>query len=211
MKSRLAAVALLGAALMVAGWAFAQEKSDVAAGDACTAETKCCASQEGCCAKKSEGCNAEAGCSAVAKKGDVQSVVLCPVSGVALKTCPVSGKPTNAVLASYQGAKVYLGCEACAAKFTKDKAKYAAKANLQLAATGQAKQIACPLSGKKVTKDGIVKVAGLKVAVCCGGCTKKLRTAEAKDQIELIFGKKGFAKGFALKKPTDKKQIAKAG
>lgn len=63
--------------------------------------------------------------------------------------CPVTGEPASkSVSTDYQGAKVYFCCPGCIAPFNKDTAKYAAKANLQLVVTGQAKQVACPLTGR---------------------------------------------------------------
>ncbi len=106
-------------------------------------------------------------------------------------------------------AKVYLKCGSCAKQFKEHTAKYATKANLQLVATGQAKQIACPISGQKTDGKRIVQVAGLKVAVFCGGCEHEVQTAKPKDRIELVFGKKAFAKGFALKKSPNKEETTK--
>ena len=56
-------------------------------------------------------------------------------------------------------------------------AKYAALANLQLVATGQARQVACPLTGGKLNSQQVLKVSGVKVAFCCGGCPKKVAKA----------------------------------
>src|SRR5262245_27809739 len=54
-------------------------------------------------------------------------------------------KEANAV--DYKGGKVYFCCMNCPKKFSEDPSKFAAAANAQLVATGQAKQEKCPLSG----------------------------------------------------------------
>lgn len=115
--------------------------------------------------------------------------------------CPVAGKPAKAnVTVDYKGAKVSLCCGNCKAAFSKNPAKYAAKANLQLVATGQAKQVNCPFAGKAVNPAQSVTVAGTEVSFCCGGCKGKAAKAEGDDQIKLIFNDKAFAKGFKVTK-----------
>lgn len=115
--------------------------------------------------------------------------------------CPVSGeKISKDAAVDYKGGKLYFCCEGCAAKFNKDKAKYETKANVQLVATGQAKQKACPLSGGKMNESTKIEVDGIPVAFCCAGCQGKVKEAEADKQREMIFGSKGFEKAFALKK-----------
>src|SRR5260221_5220632 len=60
--------------------------------------------------------------------------------------CPVAG--TKAAKAGtevdYKGGKVFFCCDNCPKAFAADKAKFAEKANHQLAATKQAKQVKCP-------------------------------------------------------------------
>ena len=52
--------------------------------------------------------------------------------------CPVSGKPASKDHAvDYDGGKVYFCCDDCPKAFQKDPSKYAAKAHLQMALTGQ--------------------------------------------------------------------------
>lgn len=113
--------------------------------------------------------------------------------------CPVSGKAVDATKTSdYNGGKVYFCCDGCKAKFDKDSAAFAAKANHQLVCSGQFAQKGCPFSGGK-TKDGTeVDVAGVKVAFCCNNCQGKAAKATGDDQVKLVFGDT-FAKGFAKK------------
>ena len=80
--------------------------------------------------------------------------------------CPVSGESIDkSVSSDYGGGKVWFCCTHCKAKFDANKAKFATKANLQLAASGQAKQIACPFSGKGM-KAATLEVAGVDVGFC---------------------------------------------
>jgi len=113
--------------------------------------------------------------------------------------CPVSGKAVDASKSSdYNGGKVYFCCDGCKAKFDKDSAAYAAKANHQLVASGQFAQKACPLSGGKAKEGTEVDISGVKVSFCCPNCQGKVAKATGDDQIKLAFGDT-FAKGFAKK------------
>ncbi|MEX2187045.1 MAG: hypothetical protein WD875_09640 [Pirellulales bacterium] len=125
-----------------------------------------------------------------------------PLEGI---LCPVSGKQVKAeATVDYKGAKVYMCCPGCPAAFAKDTAKFAAKANAQLVATGQAEQAKCPISGG-ATKEGTeVKVAGTKVAFCCEKCQGKVAKAEGDEQLNLVFSDAAFAKGFKVKETKAK-------
>ncbi|WP_339735822.1 hypothetical protein [uncultured Gimesia sp.] len=115
--------------------------------------------------------------------------------------CPVAGKPANASqTVDYKGGTVSLCCGKCKKAFTANPAKFAAKANLQLVATGQAKQVNCPFAGKPVNPAQSVTVAGTKVQFCCGGCKGKASKVKGDEQIKLIFNDKAFAKGFKVTK-----------
>lgn len=109
--------------------------------------------------------------------------------------CPVSGGPAkeeNAV--DYQGKQVYFCCKNCPKAFAANTEKYADKANHQLAQTGQAVQVACPISGRKLNPDTAIDVAGVEVAFCCENCQGKAEAAD--DALALLFG--DFAKGFTV-------------
>lgn len=120
-------------------------------------------------------------------------------------TCPVSGKPAkkSAAVELDSGAKVYFCCENCPNAFKKNPDKFAAKANHQLYGTGQAKLAACPLTGKKLNPATAIEIEGVKVCFCCNGCKGKATKASGKAQLELVFGKKAFAKGFKIKKSDE--------
>jgi YHS domain-containing protein len=113
--------------------------------------------------------------------------------------CPVSGKAVNKdCTVDYKGGKVAFCCGNCAASFTKDSSKFAAKANHQLVASKQAKLVKCPFSGGKLNPETAIDVAGVKVCFCCDRCKAKAESAE--DRVTLLFNDAAFAKGFEVKK-----------
>ncbi|MFO1006465.1 MAG: hypothetical protein U0929_10935 [Planctomycetaceae bacterium] len=120
--------------------------------------------------------------------------------------CVVSGGPAKEdKTVDYKGGKVYFCCENCPKAFEKDVKKFATKANLQLAATGQAKQAKCPISGGKLNPEKTVKVGGVDVQFCCENCQGKVAKAEGDAQVELVFSDAAFEKaGFAVPKAEKK-------
>lgn len=98
----------------------------------------------------------------------------------------------------YKGAKVFFCCKGCPKKFAADTEKYASKANHQLVATEQAKQVKCPLTGKDLNPDTAVAINGVEVTFCCNGCKGKAEKAEGDAQIDLVFSDKAFEKGFEI-------------
>ncbi len=115
--------------------------------------------------------------------------------------CVVAPKPANASKsADYKDGKVYFCCGNCLGKFTSNSKPFAAKANMQLVATKQYEQKACPFSGGDLNPETAIKVAGTKVAFCCNNCKGKAEKAKGKEQVELVFGDKAFEKGFAKAK-----------
>ncbi|HWB09254.1 MAG TPA: hypothetical protein VG826_08520 [Pirellulales bacterium] len=115
--------------------------------------------------------------------------------------CPVSGKECAADTGvDYKGAKVYFCCNNCPNTFAKDKAKYAAKANMQLVVTGQAKQVKCPLAGKDLNPATKISVDGTDVCFCCNNCKGNVTKMKGDEQIEAVFGDKAFEKGFEVTK-----------
>ncbi len=113
--------------------------------------------------------------------------------------CPVSGEPAaEDHSVSYKGAKVYFCCPKCPKAFEKDTAKFAAKANHQLAATGQATQVKCPLTGKDLNDTTAIDVDGVEVAFCCNNCKGKAQKAKADEKIVLIFSDSAFKKAYEI-------------
>ena len=114
--------------------------------------------------------------------------------------CPVTGKPVDkSVSIDYHDGKVYFSNAEAAKKFQDNVEKYAARANLQLVVTGQARQTACPLMGKPVVSGKSVMVSGVKVELCCNICKTKVSKAKPEEQLEMVFGA-GFDKGYTVKK-----------
>ncbi|MEM8735686.1 MAG: hypothetical protein AAGG44_15740, partial [Planctomycetota bacterium] len=96
----------------------------------------------------------------------------------------------------------------CLSKFSKmddkSKEKLAAKANHQLVATKQYKQEACPISGRALDPALNVKVQGVEVGFCCGGCKSSTEKLDAEEQIAKVFSEKAFKKAkFAPVKKED--------
>ncbi|MEZ6087651.1 MAG: hypothetical protein R3C05_06430 [Pirellulaceae bacterium] len=116
----------------------------------------------------------------------------CPVAGKAI-TVDTAGDSTE-----YKDATVYFCCGGCKAKFEAGKEKFATKANMQLVATKQAKQVKCPIAGRPVNDAQSIKVDNVTVGFCCGGCKGKASSAEGDEQLALLFGEKAFAKGFEV-------------
>ncbi len=113
--------------------------------------------------------------------------------------CVVAPKAASAdKSADYKDGKVYFCCGNCAGKFAASPEKYATNANMQLVATAQYKQKSCPFSGGDLNPDTKIKVGDAEVSFCCEKCQAKVEAAEAKDQVELVFGEKPFkTAGFA--------------
>jgi len=169
-----------------------------------SSESPCCADKDacpvagagdgsgpGCCGGGHEASAATATTVSASKEKDKKGPEpKCPVMG---------GKIDKTVSAEHRGGKVYFCCAGCIEKFTKDKAKYEAKANAQLVLTGQARQKGCPLSGGKVDPAVKLEVDGVPVGFCCEGCQGKVKKASADKQRDMVFGEEGFEKAFALK------------
>lgn len=115
--------------------------------------------------------------------------------------CPVSGKECKEDTGvAYKGAKVYFCCNNCPKAFAKDTSKFAAKANMQLVATGQAKEVKCPLSGQDLNPETKIEVAGTDVCFCCNKCKAAVSKLTGDEQIEKVYGDKAFEKGFEVTK-----------
>lgn len=114
--------------------------------------------------------------------------------------CPVSGKAINPdASVAYKGGKVYFCCMNCPKVFEKNTKKFSAKANHQLAVTGQAQEVKCPFTGKKLNPATKINVQGANVCFCCMNCQAKAEKAEGPQQINMIFNDKSFDKGFRVK------------
>ena len=136
---------------------------------------------------------------AIAKEAKESKEGTAPKADLSDVKCMFSGKACKAdATADYKKGKVHFCCNGCVKKFGKDSKKYASKANHHLVATGQFKQKGCPLTGGKAKDSTAIKVAGAKVAFCCGNCKKKAEGKSGDDQIDLVFNDKAFKKGFKV-------------
>ncbi len=121
--------------------------------------------------------------------------------------CVIADKPADeAKTADYKDGKVYFCCGGCAGKFAKDSKKFAAKANHQLVATKQYEQKGCPMSGKEVNKETLVKFGETEVGFCCNSCKGAFEGKEDdKEKLDLVFNDKSFAKAFQKVKKDESK------
>ena len=121
--------------------------------------------------------------------------------------CPVSGEPASKDHAlAYKKGEVYFCCDKCPTAFNANKKKFAAKANEQLVASGQYKEVKCPFTGKALNAETAVEVDGVSVQFCCANCKAKLESAKPGKQRSMVFGDKAFDKGFEKVASTDAKK-----
>ena len=113
--------------------------------------------------------------------------------------CMVCGKPASSDFSvDWNGGKVYSACPNCKASFAGDKKSYAPMANIQLIQTRQAKQITCPLTGKKASAAITVTIKGIKVRFCCHNCKDKVASHKEKEQLKLVFSNEAFKKAYKV-------------
>jgi YHS domain-containing protein len=113
-------------------------------------------------------------------------------------TCPVSGKPAGEdhMVVAKNGDKVYFCCDNCPKAYKANPKKFDTKVNAQLLETGQVVQVACPLTGKPMSKDHTGEAGTAKVAFCCEKCEAKYAKASDEEKVKLAFAKASFDKGF---------------
>ena len=100
--------------------------------------------------------------------------------------CPVSGKTAvQTIFAPHKGGRVFFDTEESKNKFTANAATYTGAANFQLVATGQARQVKCPILGKNLGPTAI-NVGG--IGVCCVGCQGKIARMNQAQRLNLMFG-----------------------
>ena len=88
--------------------------------------------------------------------------------------CPYSGKAVDAdETASHGGMTIAFCCGKCVKKFNGD--PKAALAKIEVDTAGNA---SCPLSGKKLDPDAVVKISQ-EYGFCCGKCVKKFEADPA--------------------------------
>jgi YHS domain-containing protein len=118
------------------------------------------------------------------------------LEGVKCVVAPKAAKADKS--ADFKDGKVYFCCGNCAGKFAESPEKFTTNANMQLVATKQYAQKSCPLSGGDLNPETMIKVGDVEVSFCCNNCKGKVESAEAKDQVTMVFEEKAFKKaGFA--------------
>ena len=184
MYLRLVLAIVAGTALLVGGgWTLAQLSNNDSAGTGSCLFSACTAALSATDKPDAAACPA----------------ANCPAANCDALVCPVSGGKINKeVWAEHNGGKVYLRCGSCKAEFLKTPDKFATKANHQMVLTGQARQIACPITGEACSPHTKIDVAGVDVSFCCGQCRMKVAEASPDRQIDMVFGK-GFSKAYSLK------------
>ncbi|MFO1062621.1 MAG: hypothetical protein U0892_01935 [Pirellulales bacterium] len=106
-----------------------------------------------------------------------------------------AGKPANeSKSVDYKDGKVYFCCDNCVKAFDAKKEDHATKGNVQLVATKQYKQAACPISGGKLDDSTAIEVAGVKVAFCCNNCKGTVAALKGDEQTKKVFGDEAFKK-----------------
>ncbi len=113
--------------------------------------------------------------------------------------CPVGGDHAIAAVAvDYKGAKVYFCCAGCDTTFNADPAKFAVEANHQLFVTGQATQTASPMSGKAVSADYSLEMAGAKVLFASAAERDGVANSDEDQQLQSVFNEDVFGKAFRV-------------
>lgn len=139
----------------------------------------------------------------------------CPVAGIPrtlARCCPndyCSLKPSNKHLLVFpSGAKLQFCCDQCLQMYKSPvDLAYGAKTYLwpvtahhQFVATGQAKQVKCPVTGDKMDPAITLEVVGIKVAFANEQARKKVADADAWTRQTLVFDYDAFGRGFVMQK-----------
>jgi hypothetical protein len=112
--------------------------------------------------------------------------------------CSTRPGPTNTV--AFEGGKVQFCCGRCKGAFTNATEPFKANARHQMLASGQFKQVKCPLCGGNPSDEHAIEIGGLTVRFCSADCKQKATEAKGQDRVVLLFGQTAFAKGFVAVK-----------
>ena len=113
--------------------------------------------------------------------------------------CFVTGSSAKKeYLLDYKGGKVFFCNNGCSASFSQNKKKFAAAANFQLFATGQAKQLKCPLTERSISPQFTVDLGGKSVGFCSAGCKNKIAQSKGNVPFLLVFNEKSFDRTFLV-------------
>ncbi|HJN09898.1 MAG: hypothetical protein QGG09_13925 [Pirellulaceae bacterium] len=136
----------------------------------------------------------------VAQKKDKQEIKL---DGIKCLFCKMD--VSKDAFVEYKGARVFFGCAGCPEAFKENTKKFATKANAQLVATKQARQKACPVSGKPHKKEFKLTLGKAEVAFCCPNCKEATAKLESDAQLEKLFSEAAFKTAFRVPKGKKKK------
>lgn len=118
---------------------------------------------------------------------------------LATATCPVRGdKVKKEFQAAYKGAKLFFSSAEAKRDYESQPGRYYEKANLQLLATKQAKQVACPLTGRNLNPKATATIGGQTVQFCCPNCARMTGQATLSEQLKFVFGAKSFDRQFKI-------------
>jgi len=118
---------------------------------------------------------------------------------IATATCPVSGdKVKKEFHTLYKGAKLFFSSADTLQTYQSQPGHYYEKANLQLLATKQAKQTACPLTGRPLNPKATTNIGGQAVQFCCANCARMTGQAALGEQLKFVFGAKTFDRQFRI-------------
>ncbi len=136
------------------------------------------------------------------KSDDAKVKYYCPVAGMPdADKCRCPGGycpkiPTEKIVAEHKGAKVQFCCGICVKEFKKTPEKFATVTNHQIAATQQAKQAKCPVTGDKIDPSQSAEVAGVNVFFATPAARQKVADAKLSERMQLVFSEAAFARGF---------------
>jgi hypothetical protein len=144
-----------------------------------------------------------AGVSSDAPVGTKGVLIHCPVAGMTgMKDCCPGGwcgrVPKPGLTTAYKGGVVQFCCSRCIGEFKNSTSKFAAVANHQLAATQQAKQERCPVTGDAFDPAISAEVAGVVVRFANEAARTSVRNADEAQRVNLVFGDAAFAKAFRV-------------
>lgn len=143
-----------------------------------------------------------AGANTSAKPVDKKAAFIASVSLEELK-CPVNRSAVKRELHSDYGEGVlFFSDDEAMAQFDKKATSFAAEANYQLFLSGQAKQKACPVSGKPFDEDVFIQVKSKQVAFESRLAKVKIDRARPLTKFKKIFGSSPFKKAFEVEIPA---------
>ena len=138
------------------------------------------------------------------KAAEAKVKYYCPVAGMpdADKCCCPNGycpkTASEKIVVDHKGAKLQFCCGVCVKEFKKTPEKFATVTNHQFAASQQAKQAKCPITGDKIDPSQSAEVAGVNVFFATPAARQKVADAKLSERMQLVFSDAAFARGFVI-------------